>query len=174
MTKTAINPEILFLDEGHEGGCCACCDDYCTLPAPDWFYPRVRITVGGVEYVGTNRLLIRRDALAPLPESFLKDIWDPTADVAWAVVPEQKPPGSDRLHVPWILDRLDLAGLTSHDGDDICHLYAGDEHAGWTKWARDDAGCRPEDLELVRKVSAKVGVDLRAAHAAVLMVRELG
>lgn len=173
MTAIA-DPEVLFAYDTHHT-CCDCCEGYCPLESretPAWVAPRVEIEIDGVEYVGTNRLLIRKDALPELHASFFEGIIRPSGDISWATVPATRPPLTERLQVAYMADILERSGLTAHNGDEILHLYADENHVGWTKWARDGAGCRPQDLGIVRDLAQRIGMDIRTAHQVLLRVRE--
>lgn len=178
MTAPLLDPELLFTYDSHPGACCSCCAGYCPrwegdTAEPEWIDPRVRMVIDGAEYYGTRIILIRGDALKPLPESFTAGMMEPRPSLAWKV-PDHKPPPSKRTHVVRILDILDRAGLTWNDANDqAVHLYAGDEHVGWASYARPGAGCPPEDLPWVRRLAKETGLDLEDAHKALTVARSL-
>lgn len=172
--KELLDPTILFADH-HEGWCCDCCAGYCTLgdDSGPWWPAVYAITLGDVEYLGIRQALVRRSAVADLPET--AGVMSPSTPppTAWAVVPPERPPLSDRPQMANMLDRLDRAGLTIHEGTDVVHLYRGSDHVGWCKWAIDPAkGITLADLPTVRDIAKHIGLDVKRAAEALHLIRD--
>jgi hypothetical protein len=170
---SAVDASILFLNH-HEGMCCDCCEGHCPMSDSNDFDWWDHLIVFGDDHIGTSRLIVREDALTglpPAPEKGRQAIAVGAERTAWAVVPESPPPLSARQQSPKLLDRIDRAGLTLHDGDKIVHVYLGDRHVGWCMWA-STGGVVANDLPLIREVAATAGISIDQAATAVLHVRE--
>lgn len=173
MSGVTVDAAILYLNH-HEGLCCDCCEGYCPMSDSNDFDWWDHLVAFGNDHVGTARLLIREDALTGLPPAQEKGrqvVPVGTERTVWAVVPDSKPSPSTRQQTPILLDRIDRAGLTLHDGDKIVHVYLGDRHVGWCMWA-SNGGVVTEDLPLIREVATTAGISINQAATAVLHIRE--
>lgn len=160
-----IDPAILYY-KGHEGWCCDCCAGYCPMedsPEPYGAWEFMRPI--GDDHVGTGRIVLRRDILAPFPEAATFSKTSVPLSTAWATVPDEKPPLSDRGQSPDLLDRIDRAGLTLHHGEEVTHIYLGDRHVGWCKWS--PKGVTRDELPLIRKVAESAGISIEQAATAI-------
>ena len=170
-----IDPAIMFADE-HEGDCCSCCKGYCVLaeaPAP-WFKTLRSLTVAGAECLTDGYALIRSDALGPLPEG-TSVLPMPDVDPDWATIPDIAPKLSTHRQSPWMLDRLDRAGLACHDSGDekVVHLYHDGEHVGWVTHAREGRGVTVDELPTIRTLAQEIGVSVDRAARALEFIREV-
>ena len=175
MSAEKIDPALLFGDPDH-GSCCSCCEGFCPLweglHSDGFDGPLASVTSGGVEYLGLHTCLIRRDMLADLPEK-VEETVIPAGIVnpPWAVVPVSRPTVDARPQSAQLLDRLDRAGITRHEGDDVVHLYVGDAHVGWCKWNSGKAGTLAADLSLIRTIAFECGITVNAASVALHFAR---
>jgi hypothetical protein len=174
MSEPLLDPKVLFGDAEH-GACCGCCEGFCPEeddPHSDGFEMLFSITVAGIEYLGTNKIQIRCDALAPLPEKVADRIAYPKVSQPWMVQPPaQRPPLDTRPQSARMLDRLDRSGITRHVGADVVHLYLGDQHVGWCNWSRHASAIVDDDLQLVRTLADATGLTLPFAAVALHTVR---
>jgi len=171
MTATLIDPAVLFLND-HEGSCCDCCAGYCPIENsdPSWWESIYQF---GAEYIGDPRLIVRSDALLPLPSQVepaeIPMSWSLDGRT-WATAPDDLPPLSTRGQSPRNLDRIDRAGLTLRDGEEVVHLYLGDRHVGWTMWARE-GGVMLDELPLLREVASAGGIPINQASEVLNVVQ---
>ena len=185
MSAALIDPVALFGVDPHPEDCCACCDEFCVgaegklLNGPRIEGPIYRIRVRGVEYLTDKRVAVRADMVSPLPADKAPLV---TIDVdvsTWPEVPAERPPASEALCRPKLMDRLDRAGLTRHgDTAGAAGLYLGDTHVGWAAslaTGRTNGGdpilWTSGDLPLIRGIANDLGISLDVAAAAIQMVR---
>lgn len=165
---TEIDAPTLFRQE--DCNCCDCCIGYCPgddMPEKDRWDALFNFHVAGVEYVGDRRLMVRRDLLVGIPED-VPVIETGMVDPEWATVPEAMPPTFTGKHTAKHFDRLDLAELDCRGDGMVVHVYAGDEHVGWSTVAKPDAeaAISGDQLEKVRRIAVAASMHLNAAAVA--------
>ena len=176
-TETAqveIDATILFQREPCR--CCDCCEGYC----PEWdmtdrWEHLYAFSVGGSDYLGTNRIMIRRDLLTGLPDDPRATDLPTTVNLAWAVVPDREPPLFAGHMSPVFWDIFERAGLVLRESADakMVHLYAAGHHVGWTTQAHPGKGIEAGQLGLVRQVAHELRLGINDAATTLDTVRAL-
>ena len=169
--RPLVDPVVVFTYEPCK--CCECCDMYCPEsenPGPNW-ESLFELALGGVEFVGTRHVIVRRDQFDAFPESVNFISAPKISEAPWATVPSTVPEISTRRQIAGHLDRLDRAGFDLRHGDNITHLYLGTEHVGWTKFSDHPTAITRADLPLVRAIAKDARLTLNQAAIAVQAVR---
>lgn len=164
ITQVEIDATVLF--EREPCRCCDCCEGYC----PDWdvadrWEHLYAFSTGGFDYLGTNRIMMRRDLLVGLPDDPRATDLPTAVNLAWAVVPDEKPARFDGHLSPLFWDIFDRAGLVCHESADpkMIHLYASGHHVGWTTRALPGKGIEEGRLALVRQISHELHLSVNDA-----------
>ncbi|WP_418060785.1 hypothetical protein [Pimelobacter simplex] len=165
---TEIDAQLLFRAEPHT--CCECCFGYCPegdLPEKDRWDALFNFHASGVEYVGDRRVMVRRDALVGIPAE-VPIIESGMVNPDFAAEPEVKPPPFAGKHTALHFDRLDLAALECRGNGTVVHVYAGEDHVGWSTVASADAkaAISEDQLGKVRRIARAASISINAAAVA--------
>lgn len=174
MTLPTIDASILF--ERRRCRCCDCCDGYCPdNDVSDRWDTLIGLSIGGRDYLGTNRVTLRADVLTGIPAEKGVLAGPSEKSLGWATVPSTRPSEFTGRMTARATDMFDRARLTCHDGGDIVHLYVDQLHVGWTKPAKPDAktGIDRHELPTVRAITARTGLDIDVAAVVMRAVLEV-
>lgn len=172
--RPEIDAKVLFRTESHP--CCDCCAGYCPeddLPEKDRWDTLFAFKAAGVEYLGDRRIMVRRELLTGVPEN-VPVVETGMVDPDFAVAPASKPDAFVGKSVAGHVDRLDLASLECRGNDPkVIHIYAGDEHVGWTTVAKADAkhAITTDQLEQVRRIAVAARIGIHEAAVALATVQ---
>lgn len=177
----SIDARILLASPAeHEGDCCECCEGYCPkYESPggklEWDQFLFALHLDGVEYVTNRFVIVRAEALEGLPDGGEVQPFpgDPGVlrDQLPAVPDERPAPSKSPMSVP-MLDRFDRLGLDyCGTGEKVVHLYAGDQHIGWTTIATK--GPNRDDFRLIRAFASEFRCGASDAAAAIRILDEL-
>jgi hypothetical protein len=169
MTAEAARLDATILFERERCQCCDCCGGYCPDEEGDkWESPLIAVDLGGVAYIGTRIVIVRRDCLEGLPDDVSVIDVAASSAIGKFTVPDEPPPPFTGRHSAEHFDRLDRAGLVCRhvEGAELVHLYRDGEHVGWTRHAAEGKGITLDELGPVRRIAKATWLPLNRAATA--------